>query len=47
MSKNWYVNGVKAVGRQTTFTGDMEEILACHNIILEEVLLLFFFFAEH
>jgi hypothetical protein len=36
MKKNWYVNGVKALGRQATFFGDMEEILADHIIMLEE-----------
>jgi hypothetical protein len=30
------VNGVKALGRQATFFGHMEEILADHIIILEE-----------
>jgi hypothetical protein len=36
MKKNWYVNGVKALGRQATFFGDMEEILADPIIMLEE-----------
>jgi hypothetical protein len=35
MKKNWYVNGVKALGRQATCSGDMEEILADHIIMLE------------
>jgi hypothetical protein len=34
--KNWYVNGVKALGRRATFFGDTEEILADHIIMLEE-----------
>jgi hypothetical protein len=36
LKKNWYVNGVKALGRQAMFFGDMEEILADHIIMLEE-----------
>jgi hypothetical protein len=36
MKKNWYVNGVKALGEQVTFFGDMEEILDDHIIMLEE-----------
>jgi hypothetical protein len=36
MKKNWYVNGVKALGRQATFFGDIEKILADHIIMLEE-----------
>jgi hypothetical protein len=32
----WYVSGVKALGRQATFFGDMEETLADHIFILEE-----------
>jgi hypothetical protein len=36
VKKNWYVNGVKVVGRQATFIGNMEQILADHIIMLEE-----------
>jgi hypothetical protein len=36
MKQIWYVNGVKVPGRQATFFGDMEEILADHIIMLEE-----------
>jgi hypothetical protein len=36
MKKIWYVNCVKALGRQATFFGDKKEILADHIIILEE-----------
>jgi hypothetical protein len=36
MKENWYVNGVKALGRQATFFGVMKEILTCHIIMLEE-----------
>jgi hypothetical protein len=36
MKQIWYVDGVKAPGRQATFFGDMEEILADHIIMLEE-----------
>jgi hypothetical protein len=41
MKANWYANGVKALGRQATFFGGMEEIHADHIIMLEER---FFFF---
>jgi hypothetical protein len=34
--KNWYVNSVKALGRQAAFSGDMEQTLADHIIMLEE-----------
>jgi hypothetical protein len=34
--KNWQVNGVKALGRQATFSGDIGEILADNIITLEE-----------
>jgi hypothetical protein len=30
MKKNWYTNGVKALGGQATFSGDMVQILADH-----------------
>jgi hypothetical protein len=33
MKKYWYVNGVKALGRQAAFSGDMEQILADHIIM--------------
>jgi hypothetical protein len=36
MKKNWYVNGVNALGKQATFFGDMEVILDDHIIMLEE-----------
>jgi hypothetical protein len=36
MKKNWYVNGVKALGRQATLSGDTEQIVADHSIMLEE-----------
>jgi hypothetical protein len=39
MKQIWYVNGVKALGRQTTFLGDKEETLADHIIMLEECFL--------
>jgi hypothetical protein len=39
MMQIWYVNGVKSPGRQATFFGDMEEILADHIIMLEECFL--------
>jgi hypothetical protein len=39
MKKNWYVNGVEALGRQTTFFGDIVGILADHIIMLEECFL--------
>jgi hypothetical protein len=32
MKKNWYVNAVRALGRQAAFYGDTEEILADHII---------------
>jgi hypothetical protein len=36
MEQIWCVNGVKALGRQATFFGDVEEILGDHIIMLEE-----------
>jgi hypothetical protein len=36
MKKKCYVNNMMALGRQATFSGDMEQILADHIIILEE-----------
>jgi hypothetical protein len=42
MKKNWYVNGVKALGRQAACSSDMEQILSDHIIKLEES-----FWAEH
>jgi hypothetical protein len=33
---NLYVNGVKALGRQAALSGDMEQILSDHIIILEK-----------
>jgi hypothetical protein len=36
MKQIWYVNGVKSLGRQSTFFGDVEEILADHIIMVEE-----------
>jgi hypothetical protein len=36
MKQIWYVNGVKALGRQATFFGDVEEILTEHTIMLGE-----------
>jgi hypothetical protein len=36
MMQIWYVNGVKALGRQATFFGGMDKILADYIIMLEE-----------
>jgi hypothetical protein len=36
MKRSWYVNGVKALGRQATFSGDTEQILADHINMLDE-----------
>jgi hypothetical protein len=34
--KNWYVNGVKALGSEAACSGDVDQILADHIIMLEE-----------
>jgi hypothetical protein len=43
MKTNWYVNGVRALGRQAMFSGNTEQILVDHIIMLEER----FLWAEH
>jgi hypothetical protein len=39
MKQIWYVHGVKALERQSTFFGDIEGILADHIIMLVECFL--------